>query len=182
MILWLTMVQVMLDCQRFDHELIPSPRYTRRGWIGVGLDGTLAESEQNGDPRHIGPPVLQMLKRVNYWVKTGRTVKIFTARAGDAEDVALIQQWCVRYGLPELEVTDRKDFGLIALWDNLAVGVVSNLGVPILPAPMTLWQSLRLRFNILLRGRPVMKVNHEQLQGQLPLARHAARGFFDDHG
>lgn len=170
----------MLEVQRVDHDLIRYPRYSRNGWIGVDLDGTLAVSERATDPRHIGPPVPQMLKRVRYWIKSGRTVKIFTARAGDPLDVAAIHQWCVRHGLPKLEVTDRKDFHMVALWDDRAVGVVSNIGVPILPAPMTFWQSLRMRLSMLFRGRPVMKLDREQLQGQLPLARAATRGFFDE--
>jgi hypothetical protein len=145
----------------------------------VELDGTLALSERSQDRRQIGPPVPLMLKRVRYWIKTGRTVKIFTARAGDPLDVLAIHHWCVRHGLPKLEVTDRKDIAMIALWDDRAVGVLRNIGVPLLPASITWWQSLRLRVSMLFRRRPVMKLDREKFQGHFPLAQQAPRSFFE---
>jgi hypothetical protein len=54
-------------------------------WIGVDLDGTLAKQNDNKsyDPEHIGEPVKPMMDRVKAWVKAGKKVKIFTARADD---------------------------------------------------------------------------------------------------
>jgi hypothetical protein len=116
-----------------------------------------------------------MLKRVRHWINTGRTVKIFTARAGNKIDEIAIQQWCMRHGLPKLEITNRKDHRMIALWDDRAVGVIENLGVPILAAPMTLWQRFRLGLSILFGGSPCMKANDYYLHGMSDATRKSSR-------
>ena len=59
------------------------------GWIGVDLDGTLAEYGGWKGPDHIGPPVPKMLERVKSWIAEGRDVRIFTARV-DGGNVALL--------------------------------------------------------------------------------------------
>jgi hypothetical protein len=169
----------MLEIQRINQELLHHPMYSKKGWIGVDLDGTLARCEPSMSPLHIGAPVPQMLKRVRYWIKTGRTVKIFTARAGDPHEEISIHQWCVRHGLPELEITNSKDHKMLALWDDRAVGVVRNIGVPILPVQMSLWHSLRLRFLRLTGRGAVMKIDHRHLQGQLHEALDASRGVLE---
>ena len=57
-----------------------------------------------------------------------------TARAGREENILPIQNWLVRHGfvwedgLP-LEITDRKDFHMIQLWDDRAVEVIQNTGM-----------------------------------------------------
>lgn len=76
----------MLNVQMLDQELLQHSKYPRRGWIGVDLDGTLARSDPDAEPHNIGHPMPHMLKRVQNWIKTGRTVKIFTARAGNPHD------------------------------------------------------------------------------------------------
>lgn len=169
----------MLDIQRVHAETLREPRYPRRGWIGVDLDGTLAKCESIPDPLAIGPPVPLMHKRVRHWVNTGREVKIFTARAGDMSQCRLVQQWCAIHGLPDLEITDRKDHRMVALWDDRAVGVVFNMGVPILPAPLTLWQRLRLRLALFFGGSALMKVNDVHLSGHVGAARDASRAFLE---
>ena len=81
------------------------------GWIGVDLDGTLAEYHGwNGGA--IGAPVPAMLSRVKEWLAKEQSVKIFTARActNDAEQIALIKAWCVQHVGQEMEVTATKDF------------------------------------------------------------------------
>jgi hypothetical protein len=172
----------MLEIQRTNQELLEHPKYSRKGWIGVDLDGTLARSDSGKDPRYIGAPVHQMLERVRYWIKTGRAVKIFTARAGNVREEYVIHQWCVRHGLPKLEITNRKDHAMIALWDDRAVGVVKNKGVPILPIPMTLWQALRLRLLQLVGGGPVMKVDRNQLRGQFQAAQEFCLDLIKENG
>src|SRR6185436_2367659 len=87
------------------------------GWIGVDLDGTLAfYSGWKGDD-HIGDAIPAMLTRVRFWLKEGKTVKIFTARAAVASQIPHVKRWLERYGLGELEITNVKDFGMIELWD-----------------------------------------------------------------
>lgn len=172
----------MLKIQRIDQELLHYPKYPRRGWIGVDLDGTLARSEPHQGPHHIGVPVPLMLRRVQHWLKTGRTVKIFTARAGNAQDENRIHEWCVRHGLPKLEITNRKDHKMIALWDDRAVGVVKNVGVPILPVPMTLWQSFRLRWLQMTGGNVFMKADCRHLRDHFPAAQETSSDLLECEG
>lgn len=136
------------------------PKYSRKGWIGVDLDGTLANFNYAKGADCIGSPVPLMLERVHYWIQTGRTVKIFTARAGDISEEQKIHQWCLRNGLPELEITNKKDNKMIALWDDRAVGVIKNKGVPILLKPMKFWQSVRLRLLLLFSVRNGIKYDN----------------------
>lgn len=102
---------------------------TLSGWIGVDLDGTLAEYHGWNDGA-IGEPVPAMRDRVKEWIENGLQVKIFTARvcSGDAEQIALIKQWCKQHIGQELEVTATKDFAMIELWDDRCVQVEPNTG------------------------------------------------------
>ena len=53
------------------------------GWIGVDLDGTLAQyGGWNGGL--IGDPVPLMLQRVKEWIADGKDVRIMTARVAPA--------------------------------------------------------------------------------------------------
>lgn len=113
-----------------------------QGWIGVDLDGTLAEWHEWSE--EIGPPVPAMLSRVKEWVAKGYDVRIFTARVGgtgqcmpngqsdDAEQLAkqrrMIEAWCVKHVGCVLPVTAQKDFALLQFWDDRAVAVKPNTG------------------------------------------------------
>ena len=107
-------------------------------WIGVDLDGTLAADtgrqlwDSEGRPR-IGAPVPEMVARVKDWVVKGFTVKVFTARASSGVQVTAIRQWLARRGLPDLEVTNIKDFNMVMLWDDRCVQVERNSGRPVAP-------------------------------------------------
>ena len=98
------------------------------GWIGVDLDGTLAEYHGWVGADHIGKPVPLMMKRVKLWLMNGVKVKIFTARAGIQEQISPIKKWLLENGLPELEITNVKDFGMIELWDDRCRQVILNTG------------------------------------------------------
>ena len=103
------------------------------GWIGVDLDGTLAHYDGWKGIEHIGSPIIPMVKRVQEWVAIGQPVKIFTARVAVQEKeramvIAHIHAWLRRHGMPDLEVTNVKDFGMIELWDDRAVQVEINTG------------------------------------------------------
>lgn len=99
-------------------------------WIGVDLDGTLARLSPGSSPMEIGDPVPPMMERVQRWIAEGRTVKIFTARAAVPELVPPIRTWLAHHGLPDLEITNVKDFGMIQLWDDRCVQVITNTGHP----------------------------------------------------
>lgn len=106
---------------------------SKRGWIGVDLDGTLALYDYWRGPAHIGEPIERMMQRVRKWLAEGREVKIFTARvSGDRPEVEIarraIQRWLAIHRLPELEITHCKDYQMVELWDDRAVGVIPNTG------------------------------------------------------
>nr|WP_221774550.1 hypothetical protein [Pelagicoccus albus] len=102
------------------------------GWIGVDLDGTLAEYTGWKGIDHIGKPVPLMARRVEQWVEAGYTVKIMTARASVPGGKKPVSAWLEKHKLPDLEVTNEKDFDMIELWDDRAVQVVANTGNPVL--------------------------------------------------
>ena len=113
-----------------------------KAWIGVDLDGTLAEYD-GWDGGKIGAPIPAMVERIKEWLEKGEhDVRIFTARVGPnafvpiemaentrARTIQHIQTWLKEEaGLPGLQVTATKDFAMIELWDDRAVQVVRNTG------------------------------------------------------
>lgn len=112
------------------------------GWIGVDLDGTLAHYDQWRGADHIGEVIPAMRDRVLRWLDEGREVRIFTARVSggpDSPDVLLaarhVQDWLVRNGMPRLQVTNVKDYAMLELWDDRAVQVQANTGLPMCRSP-----------------------------------------------
>lgn len=108
------------------------------GWIGVDLDGTLAEYHGWSEGK-IGKPIPVMINRVKEWLAKGEIVKIFTARV-QPQQTALsmnkmvneIRDWLETAGLPrDLEITATKDYNMIELWDDRCIQVVQNTGVSI---------------------------------------------------
>lgn len=117
-----------------------------RGWIGVDLDGTLAEYHGWVGIEHIGAPVPAMIERVKGWLAEGQDVRIFTSRVcgGDGSDGCegvvdpdcrdtgmarkYVQEWCFEHLGQVLPVTNIKDFGMVVLWDDRCVSVERNTG------------------------------------------------------
>jgi hypothetical protein len=117
---------------------------SKKGWIGVDLDGTLAHYDLWRGENHIGAPIPAMAERVRRWISEGVDVRIFTARvAGEAywigpvgipepitksEARKYIEEWCERHFGRKLPVTCVKDYGMVELWDDRAVQVQINTG------------------------------------------------------
>lgn len=108
-----------------------------KGWIGVDLDGTLAYYDKWRGIKHVGAPIMPMVKRVREWLESGTEVRIFTARVGPQRDDVpeelqqireAIEAWCVQHIGRKLEVTAQKDYGMVELWDDRAVQVIPNTG------------------------------------------------------
>lgn len=111
------------------------------GWIGVDLDGTLAEYDGWHGPEHIGKPISRMVERVKGWLAAGQEVRIFTARvygemAPDpkrASEVATcrtaIRLWCIHHLGQQIAITCVKDYAMIELWDDRAIQVILNTGL-----------------------------------------------------
>lgn len=110
---------------------------TGQEWIGVDLDGTLAEYDKWQGLEHIGEPIPIMASRVKRWLSLGRTVKIVTARVSRqvgndrAFAEAVIRRWTKKYFECELQVTSEKDFDLMVLYDDRAVSVRKNNGTAV---------------------------------------------------
>lgn len=106
------------------------------GWIGVDLDGTLAQYGSWQGASHIGEPVAPMVERVKRWLAEGREVRIFTARVSGPranelevkESIEAIQAWCVKHLGRLMPITCVKDYGMIELWDDRCVQVEQNTG------------------------------------------------------
>jgi hypothetical protein len=106
-----------------------------RGWIGVDLDGTIARYDGWQGDTHIGPPIMDMVAIVRDILQRGELdVKIFTARvSGDDPDevtavTKAIRRWCLEHIGQSLEVTCKKDYKMVALYDDRAVQVWPNTG------------------------------------------------------
>jgi hypothetical protein len=106
----------------------------KRGWIGMDLDGTLAHADALTDTSSIGAPVPRMVELARKLAREGYRIKIFTARAYDARQVGMVREWLRENGLPEFEVTNRKDFEMIRLYDDRAVQVIPNTGEIVEPS------------------------------------------------
>jgi hypothetical protein len=106
------------------------------GWIGVDFDKTLARHESGESLDRGGAPVPQMVARVQAWLSNGRQVRIVTARVSpEWDDVehqrTVIEDWCEEHIGHKLPVQCHKDGGLVELWDDRAIGVVPNVGMPV---------------------------------------------------
>lgn len=97
----------------------------------VDLDGTLARYDGWKGKEHIGEPVPGMLRRVRSWINAGKTVVIFTARAEDPKAIPFVEDWLEENGIGGLEVTNRKTMAMVEIWDDRAVQVKTNTGVPV---------------------------------------------------
>jgi hypothetical protein len=108
------------------------------GWIGVDFDGTL--SEYHGvwrPPGEYGAPIPNMVERVKRWLEAGWEVRIVTARAQREPYcdmpreliISTLQDWCEEHIGARLPITNEKDLGMVALWDDRAVQVEANTGL-----------------------------------------------------
>lgn len=107
----------------------------------MDLDGTLAIYDGWQGPHHIGLPVKLMVDRVKGWLAEGRDVRIFTARVSETNPSVVavgeclvhraIEKWCLEHIGQPLPITNIKDYGMIELWDDRAVQVEANTGMPV---------------------------------------------------
>lgn len=105
---------------------------SRRGWIGVDLDGTLAKYDCWRGAAHIGEPVEPMVARVKKWLAEGHEVRIYTARVchdPSGHIASLIQDWTEEHIGVRLAVTSSKDYQMLFCVDDRAKQVIPNTGV-----------------------------------------------------
>jgi hypothetical protein len=99
-----------------------------KAWIGVDLDGTLAFYDKRSSIEEVGLAIPDMLALVKKMINNNIRVKIFTARATDPEQLPLIRKWLKANDLPELEITNIKDYYMLKLYDDRCVQVERNTG------------------------------------------------------
>jgi hypothetical protein len=106
-----------------------------RGWIGVDLDGTLAESVKSQAGEDIGIPVHRMVKQVKKWLARGEDVRIFTARVNPYphRSEALrartaIEAWSERHLGQVLPITYETDWDMVLLFDDSARQIKRDTG------------------------------------------------------
>lgn len=117
--------------RRDSLQVFSDPRKdAAHGWFGFDIDGTLAKYDfgKQGQPQPIGEPVPAMASRLRKAVASGRICKYFTARAETPEGMQAVRDWAVKYGLPNLDVTNVKDHHMILCYDDRARQVVPNTG------------------------------------------------------
>ncbi|MCD4718868.1 MAG: hypothetical protein K8S13_03285 [Desulfobacula sp.] len=111
-----------------DQTLDDSNKELPKMWTGVDLDGTLAYYNRMSSYDEVGEPVPAMLALVKKMINNGIRVKIFTARVQDPEQLPLIRKWFKENGLPELEITNIKDYNMQRLYDDRCIQVERNTG------------------------------------------------------
>ena len=115
---------------------VPDPFPAENHWVGFDLDGTLAHHEEGtyqGGP-HIGEPIPAMLALLKHYLRTGMEVRIFTARwerrFHDDSVVPAIEAWCEKHIGQKLRITNIKTNGMRLLYDDRAIGIIRNTGLP----------------------------------------------------
>jgi len=109
-------------------------------WIGVDLDGTLAEYHGWVGITHIGAPIPRMVERVKQWLAEDKQVKIITARVAirstrSREEcdkcIRAIWDWCKQHVGKVLAVVAEKDTFMVEMWDDRCKQVIPNTGISI---------------------------------------------------
>jgi hypothetical protein len=110
----------------------PFSFYFMAAWIGVDLDGTLAEYFP-AQGNVIGQPIKPMVERVKQWLKRGIEVRIMTARACYPDLIPAVEAWSLEQFGQTLRVTATKDFEMLELWDDRAIQLIPNTGRTVVP-------------------------------------------------
>ena len=114
-------------------------------WTGFDLDGTLAEYDGWKGIEHIGKPIKPMCDLIKKLHSDGKVVKILTARVAprrDGADATLarqcIRKWCIENLGFVPEITHEKDSCMEGLYDDRAVQVIPNKGIPVVEAAQSI--------------------------------------------
>lgn len=141
----------MTTAERREAEAAERRReHLGKGYIGVDLDGTLAEWTEWCKWSQIGVPIPEMVERVQGWLAEGHEVVVFTARLHepDLEEVCLttgerytsdmmcsvIGDWTEEHVGTRLRATNIKHWKMFEFWDDRCVQVVTNTGLTLAEA------------------------------------------------
>jgi len=94
-------------------------------WVGFDFDGTLADKSIE--------PVPRIVQKLHYYLQHGILCKVVTARADKTrpdyiQKITEVYKFLFDNGFPPIEVTNSKDHEMVALYDDRAISVKSNLG------------------------------------------------------
>lgn len=129
------------DANAADATPLPDDPSANKAWLGIGLDGTLAEESGTGAGGPIGAPVHNTVQRLKDWTDyRGLTVKVLTPRAATEAGAQAVREWLSRHNLPALEVTAKKDLNMVEMWSAHCVQVISNTGQIVATSPLGLDQ------------------------------------------
>ena len=90
-------------------------------WVGFDFDGTLAKE-------YTFEPIKPMVDRLRTYLRNGTECRILTARGNDPDGINLVKTWLREQGFPDLQVTSKKDYQMIVLYDDRARQVIQNEG------------------------------------------------------
>lgn len=97
---------------------------TFRHWVGVDFDGTLATYDHYRGDDHVGEPVEPIVRLVRKFLHDGVEVRLFTAR----KPHPVLRKWMKEHLGQILPITNVKDPGMIAMYDDRAINVQRNTG------------------------------------------------------
>lgn len=109
-----------------------------KGWFGFDLDKTIAVDEGGTRGGVIGDPIKPLIRRMKYYLRTGRKVCIVSARVHPSEIDCEPQRILIRNFLiqhigefyaRQVDIRSDKDRHMIALFDDRAMQVIPNKGV-----------------------------------------------------
>lgn len=98
--------------------------HAKKGWIGVDFDGTLATYHGFQGDDVTGDPIEPMVRLVRKYIHEGYDVRLFTAR----KPHPALRTWMQKHLGRVLKITNVKDPGLIAFFDDKAINVKKNTG------------------------------------------------------
>ena len=94
-------------------------------WVGFDFDGTLVEFPTPGQPHGPDiPPMVYALQELSKLVP----IRIFTARAGNPISKSIVQSRLNSHNLPDIPITDTKDFNLAFFFDDRAITIHPKTG------------------------------------------------------
>ena len=91
------------------------------------LDRTIAVRHSGDSIFKIGEPIPPMIELMKHYLADGRRVKIFTARP--KLQFPQIVNWLKKQGIEGVEITNLKESGMSAFFDDRAVGCQENTGI-----------------------------------------------------
>lgn len=101
-------------------------------WIGFDLDGTLAvDLPDRKNDSEIGQPIWSMVKLAKEHIRRGMDVRLYTARAYEANENTLqaMRDWCKIYLGAEIPIQCNKDHDIGYIFDDKTYRVAKDIGV-----------------------------------------------------